>query len=75
MNLSNFRCVEIEENESGGKTGFYLFKNGKKIGFYTQSKKCTYDWIEMLKEFCILKSFSQTYDLIKLKRKECFGNV
>lgn len=57
------------------KTGFFLEKNNRKIGYYTHSIEANELWLSILRNYCILKSFPFDYEVLKPIRQENFSQV
>lgn len=75
--LQNLRVEVIEgtEKKRDTKFGIRFIRNQKSVELYARSLEIQQNWMEKLKQFCILNSYSARYKTEKLIGEGSYAKV
>jgi len=75
LDLNFAKLKAILPNDDSENFGFSLSRNDITFEFYSTQKQVAEDWIEVLKEICVLSTFHDDYKALKMIGRGSFAKV
>lgn len=75
LDVTFSRLQSISPSEQDRRCGFMIAKNGNCFKFYSDEQESVRTWIDMLKNICILGTFSEEYKTVDTLGRGSFAKV